>query len=308
MWILQGILRGYLSQLDLRQGVLTVMWLVDGCSTNTTNPTNPSCCNSDYFINANAWEVLNTGSALPDIAYRAVHSGPNPAFDRYDPTFKTNVSLQTITLGGDWRRSDQAYPFDLYYCRTFYTSRFADTNQTASVGGVYLFGNLPTFDYQIVSTSYQYAPTNYTTLDPQLRLLWTTDTVFTRSWSTKIFCIIVWGSNWLITLAIAWLAWTAVVGRRIIHSALYTVPITALFAVPPLRQSMPGVPGSYTIIDYIGTIPNVAIISVCTIAIILSSLMRDVAGLYSLHCPNLDMKDLESYHHRRDSSVTLVGG
>ncbi|CAG7855033.1 SubName: Full=Uncharacterized protein {ECO:0000313/EMBL:CCA74385.1} [Serendipita indica DSM 11827] len=50
------------------------------------------------------------------------------------------------------------------------------------------------------------------------------------------------------------------------------VCVSALFALPSVRAILPGAPDFGAIIDLIGIIPNIIVVSLCTTAIALSKL------------------------------------
>ncbi|KIM32358.1 hypothetical protein M408DRAFT_326953, partial [Serendipita vermifera MAFF 305830] len=81
--------------------------------------------------------------------------------------------------------------------------------------------------------------------------------------------------NWLITVAIFLITGEAVIMRRVhilSETDILGVCLTALFALPSVRSILPGAPGFGCIIDLIGIIPNIILISLCTTAMAVSKL------------------------------------
>ncbi|KIM32286.1 hypothetical protein M408DRAFT_216321 [Serendipita vermifera MAFF 305830] len=81
--------------------------------------------------------------------------------------------------------------------------------------------------------------------------------------------------NWLITAAIFLVTGEAVIMRRVHilkETDILGVCLTALFALPSVRSILPGAPAFGCIIDLIGIIPNIILISLCTTAIAVSKL------------------------------------
>lgn len=54
------------------------------------------------------------------------------------------------------------------------------------------------------------------------------------------------------------------------------VSFTALFALPTIRSTLPGVPEFGALIDLLGIIPNVIIISLCTTLVVITTLRQIV--------------------------------
>jgi hypothetical protein len=81
--------------------------------------------------------------------------------------------------------------------------------------------------------------------------------------------------NWTTTTGIFLITCEAVVMRRtyiLKETDILGVCLTALFALPSVRSILPGAPDFGAVIDLIGIIPNIIIISLCTTAIAVSKL------------------------------------
>ncbi|CAG7855207.1 SubName: Full=Uncharacterized protein {ECO:0000313/EMBL:CCA74901.1} [Serendipita indica DSM 11827] len=81
--------------------------------------------------------------------------------------------------------------------------------------------------------------------------------------------------NWTSTIGIFLLTCESVVMRRtyiLTETDILGVCVGALFALPSVRAILPGAPDFGAIIDLIGIIPNIIIVSLCTTAIALSKL------------------------------------
>ncbi|KAG8781424.1 hypothetical protein FRC20_002108 [Serendipita sp. 405] len=82
--------------------------------------------------------------------------------------------------------------------------------------------------------------------------------------------------NWLSTFGIFVLTCeAAIMGRLHIltETDILGVCFTALFALPSVRVILPGAPDFGAIIDLIGIIPNIIIISICTTMMAISKVM-----------------------------------
>lgn len=83
--------------------------------------------------------------------------------------------------------------------------------------------------------------------------------------------------NWLTTIGIFFLTAEAVIMRRyyiISDTDLLGVAVTGIFALPGLRAILPGAPDFGAIIDLIGILPNVIIVSLCTVTIAVSKVFK----------------------------------
>ncbi|CAG7855027.1 SubName: Full=Uncharacterized protein {ECO:0000313/EMBL:CCA74385.1} [Serendipita indica DSM 11827] len=81
--------------------------------------------------------------------------------------------------------------------------------------------------------------------------------------------------NWASTIGIFLLTCESVVMRRtyiLSDTDILGVCVSALFALPSVRAILPGAPDFGAIIDLIGIIPNIIVVSLCTTAIALSKL------------------------------------
>ncbi|PVF99689.1 hypothetical protein CPB86DRAFT_702824, partial [Serendipita vermifera] len=90
-----------------------------------------------------------------------------------------------------------------------------------------------------------------------------------------IFAVIV---NWLSTIFIFIMTCEGVIMRRfqvIMGSQLLGVSFTALFALPTIRSTLPGVP-EFGALNLLGIIPNVIIISLCTTLVVITTLRQIV--------------------------------
>ncbi|KAH7075286.1 hypothetical protein BKA62DRAFT_733795 [Auriculariales sp. MPI-PUGE-AT-0066] len=82
-----------------------------------------------------------------------------------------------------------------------------------------------------------------------------------RSVVTKLSAILIVILNWAVTLGVLYMVITYVLGRRHLPVGLDSValPFAGLFALPSVRNVMPGDPP----FDFIGIIPNLAVVATC---------------------------------------------
>jgi len=83
--------------------------------------------------------------------------------------------------------------------------------------------------------------------------------------------------NWLSTILVFVLTCESIIMRRgymLEGTDLLSVCFTALFALPSVRSLLPGAPDFGALIDLVGIIPNVIIISLCTCVVCVAKLYR----------------------------------
>lgn len=103
------------------------------------------------------------------------------------------------------------------------------------------------------------------------------DFIIRRPYHVMLAALISVGVNWAATLFIFILTCEVLLMRRgfmMSGTDLLGVTFTALFALPSIRMLLPGAPDFGALIDIIGILPNVMIISICVSAIAIAKLNR----------------------------------
>ncbi|KAI0044320.1 hypothetical protein FA95DRAFT_1562383 [Auriscalpium vulgare] len=167
-------------------------------------------------------------------------------------------------------RSPENYPFDTYATAVI---MFAQTNDTSAF--VTLSIDDPTgiaFGYYVKAKRLfedQSAP-----VDPGFDFVYL-PLVISRAALVKTYAIVAIMAMWSITLCLVAIALKAVVFGHTMDSAALVVPAATLFAFTSLRSTLPGAPAQFgAIIDFVGTLPAIALLLVATVICLMAFLLR----------------------------------
>jgi len=187
-------------------------------------------------------------------------------------SFSTDITVSEADDSSVFTQPNFAYPYDigqgqlnLAMSNNDTVKRFNTTQGTfvVPITGAVLAGSI--LNYQIsISTD----ATCYVGSDDagcQLNII----LKLARPGLVKAVVILTVVINWLITLAICVITGEAVLLQRA-HilgcSDILAICMTALFALPTVRSVLPGAPQFGCLVDLIGILPNIILISICTIA------------------------------------------
>ncbi|KAG8999562.1 hypothetical protein FRB90_012044, partial [Tulasnella sp. 427] len=191
----------------------------------------------------------------------------------YEQTLQTTHQFSIRPAAYNWRANSQAYPFDAYTVYTTFLALDPDTGNSRKILGVSLTGTVPNFQVDMHSRAVSNGAYPYE---------WRMITVkISRAQIVMAYAFLIWAINWLMTGVVMWITISAVQGRRRIPADLFGIPITALFALPTVRSIMPGAPFFGCILDYGGIILNLAVLTICSVALLLSVIARDAREFYS---------------------------
>ncbi|KAH7100011.1 hypothetical protein BKA62DRAFT_707997 [Auriculariales sp. MPI-PUGE-AT-0066] len=168
--------------------------------------------------------------------------------------------------------TDVMYPFDWYEVRLTFAATGSDMKTRPIIGS-----SISNY----LETQWKYG-VNVTYLDGfddhATKLL--LGIFIDRSVVTKLSAILIVVLNWAVTLGILYMVITHVLGRRHLPVGLDSValPFAGLFALPSVRNVMPGDPP----FDFIGIIPNLAIVATCATVLLVVRIKRqaNLDGLF----------------------------
>lgn len=197
-----------------------------------------------FFLNGTAWLADGVNKATPQ--------------------FRT-----TITLDGDSyipMQALQSYPWDQYYARIyiFATDAHSGASVPLSMGQT---AGLP------VGFMSQLKTGSTSAKNPHAISI---DVTFSRGLVVRMYAVIIIISIWLITLVVlAAFIFSIILGRKLPREVMI-VPITTLFTFTQLRETLPGAPvGFGAIIDFVGILPCLALLSICSVGMIGIFLFRN---------------------------------
>jgi len=284
-------LLGVVETLDLGSRILGVQWLVYSCE--ETGPY--SGCNAlreatNFFIDSSATQSSSLDPSTALSIYKPDYRGyitDGYCIDQaecwqqqlrrgvpFEQTLSTQHRFSIRPGAWNWRSTAQAYPFDVYDVYTTFLAIDPATNASRVILGASMTGTIPNFGVRVSSRTV----TNGATPNLQWRMV---SMQIHRAEVVVGFAFLIWAINWLMTGVVLWITISAVQGRRRIPADLFAVPITALFALPTVRQAMPSSPEFGSILDYSGIILNLALLAICSVALLLSVIARDAREFYS---------------------------
>ncbi|KZT39698.1 hypothetical protein SISSUDRAFT_1045203 [Sistotremastrum suecicum HHB10207 ss-3] len=129
----------------------------------------------------------------------------------------------------------------------------------------------------------------------------------TRHFVVQFSAVLILLFNWLVTLALLYLTVLYVFARAKLPGGMdgVALPFAGLFALPSVRGVMPGNPPFGCLIDFIGIVPNLAIITGCATTLLLVRLHRERALDVPAHIQAIQVLRDSSQAPDSDSSETM---
>jgi hypothetical protein len=162
----------------------------------------------------------------------------------------------------------QAYPFDKYYAALYmYVEERLPGNTTRDT--------LITVDLVrgVAANFHTDFKPEFNEVDKGLLISFNVD----RSVAIKVFCLAIIITNWIVSLVFLWITVACLFWKERVVKELFAIPITVLFAFSAVRGSMPGAPAGFgAFIDYVGILPNFAVLTVCSFVLILLVLIERI--------------------------------
>ncbi|PVG03817.1 hypothetical protein CPB86DRAFT_869219 [Serendipita vermifera] len=200
-------------------------------------------------------------------------------------SFITDIAMGQRKKANAMRQPQWGFPFDLWSGDTSFVANIWDKslniNRTDAFGieidGIVLVDSLMNWR---ISTKYNNTCSNVTEYGS---LVWTAmgscglhvRFKARRTGLVKFACVVAVIINWFSTVFIFIMTCEGVIMRRfevITSPQLLAVCFTALFALPSVRSILPGAPEFGSLVDLVGIVPNVIIISVCTTLVAVATL------------------------------------
>jgi len=180
-----------------------------------------------------------------------------------------------------WREPQYGFPFDrwtgnitfgatFYDCQTGLPTNLSTSNHCGTYWDyAYLTGSI--INWKFTLTPYN----SCTNIDTHCNML--VMITASRSGLVVFACIVAVVVNWLSTIFIFVMTMEGVIMQHfqvIEGPQLLAVCFTALFALPSVRSILPGAPEFGALIDLVGIVPNVIIISLCTTMVAIATLRK----------------------------------
>ncbi|EJD48282.1 hypothetical protein AURDEDRAFT_162753 [Auricularia subglabra TFB-10046 SS5] len=249
------VLYGGIRKWDVAEKVLAIRFIPHQCDGGF--PTNCSTLryNASFFVDKDAlgWGGFNASRSVLDWV-ADIRGAP---YDQVlDLDLKETPRSGQLNLNG--LESDILYPFDWYKVALVVAATSHNLTKTYPIIAANLFNP---------SQTEWWARMNYTYLDNFLDLGQATkisvNITLQRSYVVRISAILIVVFNWLVTIGLCYLAMTYIQGRKMFPSEMDSVGLqfAGLFALPTVRSIMPGGPPFGCLLDFIGIIPNLVLVS-----------------------------------------------
>lgn len=273
------ILKGLLREFDVDARVLTVQWstvyIADDGDTFQDMGTD-----DDHTLEINVYRDIQgipdpeTTELLHDetmyykldntSAYRFGTVGLHP-WDSFD----TDIDMTQAVENDVWKQPMFGYPWDNWSGSIVMVATVAEMDRALEANGTGVFG-LGAVTMEDSLLNWKITPKSWT---PCIEVNSTSCELYIDFDASRpgivIFCVIVVVIvNWICTVAIFLVTGEVILLRRkhiLEGTDMLSVCFAALFALPTVRSLLPGAPQDFgAVIDFVGILPNVIIISLCT--------------------------------------------
>ncbi|KAI0374102.1 hypothetical protein BV20DRAFT_1033503 [Pilatotrama ljubarskyi] len=177
-------------------------------------------------------------------------------------TFRTDVAVSNANT----HRTLQSYPYDKYDTQLVFFAERAATNESVSIAIVRTTGIAVGFNVQLQNTTD--ITDNFGTVIKNIEV--------TRGPVVRLYAIFIVLVIWLVTLTFMATCVLNVFFGKGISSGVLVLPMGTLFAFTQLRGTLPGAPEGFgAVIDFVGLLPCLAILTFCSIFMTAIFLLRD---------------------------------
>jgi len=203
--------------------------------------------------------------------------------------FSTDIDLGQMLTGHAWTTPTFGYPLEKWSGNIVFVGNYHGPAQIAnlstsfgvSIDGAYLVDSIMNWRVSAnTNNTCANLTTNLQSCELQINFIVKRPSLVITA---TIIAVVV---NWLSTIFIFIMTCEGVILRRtqvIESSQLLGICFTALFALPSVRSILPGAPDEFgCLIDLVGIIPNVVIVSLCTTMVSISTL-RTMADKHKRH-------------------------
>ncbi|KLO05726.1 hypothetical protein SCHPADRAFT_838995 [Schizopora paradoxa] len=289
-------LYGGIRKWDMDEKALTVRWMPHQCGASFGAPPPDDCRGLDvdmnFYVGGDALGIGGYNESNAILQFQAALQG-YLGFG-YEQSIDMTILEQTrsgqINVNG--LESDALYPFDWrvlsnfkvlyidvslrYKVQFLIAAQSPTSNKSIEMGGASIFN--PDSSQWIAKTNYEYLDTlnDGTSVPAKLAVF----IVLRRHIVVKISAFLLLIFNWIVTVALLYMTVMNVFGRVRMPEGMDAVALlfAGLFALPSVRSVMPGDPPFGCLIDFIGILPNLVIISGCATSLLVSRILRESKG------------------------------
>lgn len=273
-------LYGGIRKWDMDEKSLTVRWMPHQCGASFGAPSPGDCRGLDvdmnFFVGGDALGIggYNVSNAILQF------QGNLQEYLRFGFEQSIDMDILEQTRSGQINvnglESDALYPFDWYKVQFLMAAQSPTTNLSVQTAGASIFN--PDSSQWVARTTYDYLDSlqDGTSVPAKLSVF----IVPKRHIVVKISAFLLLIFNWLVTVALLYMTVLNVFGRIKMPEDMDAVALlfAGLFALPSVRSVMPGNPPFGCLIDFIGILPNLVIISGCATSLLVSRMLRESQG------------------------------
>ncbi|KAH9892519.1 hypothetical protein C8Q73DRAFT_61394 [Cubamyces lactineus] len=177
-------------------------------------------------------------------------------------TFRTDVAITNAPT----HRTLQSYPYDKYVTQLVFFAEEVATNDSVSIAIVKTTGIAVGFNVQLQNTTD--IRDDFGTVIKNIEV--------TRGPVVRLYAIFIVLVVWFVTLTFMATCVMNVFFGKGISSGVLVLPVGTLFAFTQLRGTLPGAPEGFgAVIDFVGLLPCLAILTFCSIFMTAVFLLRD---------------------------------
>ncbi|KAM5530767.1 hypothetical protein V8D89_015574 [Ganoderma adspersum] len=255
-----------LVDVDPSAQTMTLDWLIN------YNCVQIGCPDVNVFFDANSLRSSSTSTqsnVKPDPIFSIIGSNVESMLNNTDRrsnslTFRTDVAISNT----DTHRTLQSYPYDKYYAQLIFFAEQAQTNESVSIAIVKTTAHQPASGFNVQLQNTSDILDNFGTVIKNVEL--------TRGPVVRLYAIFIVLVIWLVTLTFMATCVMNVFFGKGISTGVLVLPMGTLFAFTQLRSTLPGAPvGFGAVIDFVGLLPCLAILTFCSIFMTAIFLLRN---------------------------------
>ncbi|KDQ62018.1 hypothetical protein JAAARDRAFT_45428 [Jaapia argillacea MUCL 33604] len=276
-------LQSNLVSIDADQQTMVMDWMIVGYTCSQQNISAP-CPDVNLYSDQNLIRPSNgsgpSDNNLPSAPIFTLN-GTEWASQNVlanSPIFRTDIVISNSGTG----RTTQSYPFDKYFASIFMFARDINNSQFMPVninqtGGIAVLVYLPLLWDQMFISILSGFNTELTAkyYDSEFPAI-LTNIEITRGQVIRVYALLIVIAIWLVTLTFLAACIAVIFLRMAMPSAVLALPVATLFAFTQLRGTLPGAPAGFgAIIDFVGILPCLAILTFCSVLMIAVFLFRN---------------------------------
>jgi hypothetical protein len=267
---------GHVYEVSVSTRTLSVSWLVGGCG-NLRLQTAVNFPDSKCGLANVPFDVYIDSSLFTESRFHydpTVHPVGNPPMNNTiyvqalnEFQYKHTMDISTTDLQNH-RPFDQRYfyPFDKYSIVTTFVVFNTAANASLPIVRLALSDTVNNFQPQLDEWQTQTRVNHSLIVNSR-----TTHANIQRTISAKVFVILIFISNWIITAAVMYITCLALWSNTKFGDGVVLLPMTIILTLPLLRQFFVDSPPIGILLDSLGLILQMFLVAICSIALLLNA-------------------------------------